>query len=308
MIQPATVPPEQWSRPLLQRRELGPMMHDLGHTILDIAQEHVLAEGISLRPTNPEKLAQFGSACIGLLRSIHLKEATSGEARRDSSHAAIQDLISSNRRTVPIKDTTEVQNLTYYDGLYKVVDEGLSSGVVSPLQLYRTVKIVESDRRPRPFRGNPQIRAGEAAKRIMSDGFQTMLHQLATNPNTVLGGPSASAEYLRTSSPEIGFGTVREYGLDQTFLRNRRGKVVGFTPEYLAFQKEKKQELRQRGLSGGCPVRHADFPVLGERAKAYFEDLGRPDGQPQNQGESLITRASRFVCTALYFSTKGVSK
>lgn len=286
-----------WSRPRLQRQELGPMLHDLGHVLYDQAEEAILRDGIQPEPVDLETLVKFGSECVDTV--LKIAEYTTHQAIV-KTQALLDD-------TSHIEDVDEglsqLIRVTHLSGARDVLNEGLMSGVVIPLQLYRTMRLAEDGAGE-----HTAISAVDAADRITSPSFQTMLHQLAVGNNGSLGVGAASATYLGSPRESGSLRVFREMGPQQAIFEfDDVGKAEAFTTTFLAIKKEiRRRETQGASLSwqtGGCPVRHTDFPVLGEHAQNYFDAIGQ-DG-PRNQGESLITRASRFVSAALLKSTEG---
>lgn len=292
------IPVEHWGRPRLQRQELGPMLHDLGHTVYDLAEVKAQETSLLYRPVDYEDLAIFAGRCIDMtMDAIEILE-------QDATHKSVEDFLDDSR-SIPRADGSEYKDiLTYGGSLRPVLKEGIDSGIVSPLQLYKVINdcenvMIQGELRP----GSLDVEV--MTERIGSPIFQAMLHQLAIGHNGSLGDAASNPNKLSPSSPEL-FHSFDQYGSAlKAFAYDNDGRVIGYKPDFLAFQKQAKHKERKQGgayglsQSGGCPVRHANFPALGPRAQAYFEALGRPDAQPQKQGESLITRASRFVCTAL---------
>lgn len=295
---------DKWSRPKMQRQELGPMLHDLGHVILDTAERRIMDEVVFLhQPDDSPGLEKFAETCIGFVAGVVAENEI-----RDGKHQIIDDLIQSNNRKHSVDDSNLLRSLTHYDDLSTVLREGIESGIVSPLQLYRVVKLVEGD----PMTPKIDVSAEEAAERIVSDSFQTMLHQQAASSNGALGAASNKPYTLREEPRDVNFvtfNTISHKDIRENFAFDENGVVIGFSRAYLDYKKQydaaKRKANESLTGSGGCPVRHTNFPALGEQAKAYFEVIGTPDGQPRNQGESLVARASRFVSAALLMSVEG---
>lgn len=297
---------DQWSRPRLQRQELGPVLHDIGHTIYDAAEDMLLADdneyGFTLTaPHNLNQLATFGETLAGAVNIC-----TTDILKTVPSHL-MDEFIGNQKQLVVINDTgmRGFRELVFSYDFRGALDEGLDSGVVSPLQLYRTVKLFE-DRRILELPGEPnftiEFEPTDVLQRIASTEFQTMLHQLATGTNGSLGTASNRAREIRDENRTT-FALISKYGWGKSFMTDETGTVVGFTPDFLAHVRHNKTTDRvtwsARSDSGGCPVRHATYKKLGDTAQEYFDVLGTPDARPRAEGESLITRASRFVTTTL---------
>lgn len=300
---------QPFNRPLLQRRELGPMLHDLGHRIYDEAEVHVVEYGIGPTPSDLGRLALFAEAALSITGGI--VQAVQG----DRANAPVDALIKENHYEL-------AQHLTHSGSLAGVLQEGIGSGVISPLQLYRTVKLFEMQyanlQHDLPTLHRPEIDAREAIERIESPEFQHMLHVLARGHNGSLGTSANTARSFRSDffgsehNPHTFKGLV-DFGLLSSFVVNKAGQVTGLTDKFLGYQKAQKHYERNtfsgNGLSdsGGCPVRYAEFPVVGDHAQDYLRGIGVESGQPRYQGESLITRASRFVVVALRTSLEQTS-
>lgn len=293
-----------WNRARIQRQELGPMMHDLGHTVFN-ASELRMANGelTPPRPVDSPSLAEFAGVCVEFV----VGAAAEAEIR-DGKHQILDDFIQSNAHRHSVGRDNMLRSLTHYEDLQSVLREGIESGIVSPLQLYRVVKLAEGD--PRSFKLD--IDAEEAAERIVSDEFQTMLHQLASSSNGALGATSNKPYTLR-EEPRGGdfdmFNTFSRNNVQSNFAFDTNKTVTGFSRGYLDYKKKydaaKRKADETLAGSGGCPVRHATYAKLGGIAQQYFEQLGTPDARPRFEGESLVARSSRFVSVALLKSLEG---
>lgn len=303
----------EWSRARLQRQELGPIVHDLGHEIYDKAEARIEAGAPLTCPTDLPSLATFASSCLRAVEAVK----TMGDLR-DSRfrYETAKSVITSNRGySTDLEGNPFDYEITHYEGLYNVMNEGLTSGVVVPLQLYRLIKLRDHPSSVRQHSKPPDVRATkedlqvdaqDVIDQLSSDYFQRMLHQLAVGNNGSLGRASTAISNL--SSPDVSqarvFNVVGLVGLPKSFEYDKDGSVIGWSKVCLDEIKALKVAARssKRSLekeSGGCPVRHTTFPVLGEIASRHFEEIGTPDGQPRNQGESLISRGTRYVRTIL---------
>lgn len=298
---------EGWSRPRLQRRDLGPMIHDIGYQIYDAAEVMVEQEGISPRPTNTVELVTFAGRSVDFV----LRALTEGDISKQAEPIdRLIDRFHNSRKT----KTGANDSLTHGNSFDNVMREGLRTGVIAPLQLFRTVKIVEEyvQGGRKSLTRSLAIDADEAGERIASDEFQTMLHQLGMMTNGALGVASTETAHLKGEgdpSVLLSFAAIDHFGIVDSFDLDEASVVTGFNEAFLRTQKARKSQLRNTGTrlgdTGGCPVRHAEFPTLGEYATPYFQALDTPDAQPRNQGESLISRGARFVCAALVKSAEG---
>lgn len=285
----------EWNRPRLQRQEIGPMLHDFGHQVYDRAEVSVLdeiAREQTPAPTSFDDLARLVDMTTGHLRTAQhsLLDANLDSAVREVNFTS-GDL---NKPVLTI-------------GLESTLEEGFVSGVLMPLQLYRLMRIKETCPADMIDLGRyvdlPAVDAAELIDRLSQDNFQQMLQQLAIGKNGSLGSTSTKLHAL--VSPNLGDGPnfLMEVGYRRLFILSDDGKVSGFTSAVLEEQKQAKAFSRKHHIrseeSGGCPVRHASFPVVGEVATKYLVGVGREDGQPHNQGESLVLRGNRFLYTLL---------
>lgn len=297
----------EWSRARLQRRDLGPMIHDIGYEIYDNAESMMLEQGVGAPPTNTAELVAFADRQLVFVHAA-LKQVT------NSRRAARIDTFIQRNHNRSRMSSGALQSLTHVGTFKGVMTEGLTTGIVAPLQLFRTVEIVERAQDGDRDMGLPiAIDAAKAAGRIASNEFQTMLHQLGRMTNGALGSTSTSTRSLGVEPDMTGMGTFgifKKHGLMDSFTLQEGGVVAGLSPDLLNYARLRKSHLRQSGErlseTSGCPVRYAEFPVLGPSAEYYFENFGGPDAQPRFQGESLISRGSRFVCAALRVSIEGV--
>lgn len=304
----------EWNRPRMQRHELGPIMHDLGHDVYDDMEQRLPHDPIQPAPVDMPTLLSFANICV--------VRATDAVSRLPVEKVQELDRLITEKHRSP----HDTQELTYYNNVREVLYEGMATGVVSPLELYQTIKIAETQQADGRYdMGSLSIDPQDAATRIQTEGFQVMLDQLARGYNGSMGSAASDMAGLINLNilsnfdailpPETvnnhlrSFKSVMILGIENAF-KIEAGQVTGFSDLFLHALKERKSVERNSGkflaASGGCPVRHAEFPVLGEYARRHFAAVGDPEEGPRNQGESLITRASRFVSAALLRSTEGV--
>lgn len=285
------------------------MLHDYGLTVYDQV-ETMLTEPAFEPPkvTNHTELHYFLKQMIGTLRILNQPyEPNSDNPRSTVANYAM-------RNNLHLGDYSVV-GLTTINPL-AVIDEGLTSGVVAPVNFALHLQNLETI--PRMLDADQyanhtfllsevvQIDAKDMADRIDSPGFRKMLHQLAHAPNGFLGRMSAD-----TDRPDSGYSNPR-FSCFSTFLYlNGQGlspfvldetrRVTGFSDAFLAFKNDSLHEYNKKNVasSGGCPVRHAEYKVIGEAATEYFKQLGREDGHLVEAGESLIDRGARLASTAL---------
>lgn len=305
-----------WSRPRMQRQELGPVLHDVGHTIYSAAEDLLLADtneyGLELTPpTNLKELAAFGGVLMEAVDycATDVVAEVPSDLMDDFISAQSQITVMSGGKALP-------RELTFSYRFRGALDEGLESGVVAPLQLYRTLKLAEDGRilhlagAEEPPEFELEFEASDIARRITTVEFQTMLHQLAMGPNGSLGTSANRLRELRAEDRTT-FAVVAKYGWERSFVLDEQRNITGLTPNLLAYIRREQTANRaahsSRADSGGCPVRHATYKKLGDTAQQYFEQLGTPDARPRFEGESLITRASRFVSSTLLRSIEGAA-
>lgn len=308
------------SRPWVQRNELGPLVHQLGHEIYDQAEVELLNQvetGNLVQPANYSQLTGLVMQSLGVVSDFTPYDDT------------LDNLLTEYRAMEKPKSGT-VGQLTYYASPLEVLNEGLITGIVAPLMLYRAATVsaevvatqVRWTRCQAYERTEVDFDAERAANTLVSPRFQKMLHFLALGANGSLGRPSTSvrdlgytpddmtpllinlpddkvhcfSDLLATKFAEV-VEMVDEVRHEQ-FIYDEQGEFVDFTPQF----KEGfllRQRAEKAGWSGGCPVRHETFRSTGPLAAEYFKDQGQADGLPAKQGESLITRGSRFIATIL---------
>ena len=302
-----------WSRPQTQRQELGPMLHNLGFVVYDQVEAMVTAPDFDFPVETDAQLGHF------LLKLSHVVTRVQRAVAHDTKgpHHEVIDYMRQNAEMTTDDDRHLWALVTTMPDL--VMEEGFVSGVIAPTQFgyyldrleqSRAVSDTETaiaDTRPVPVDSltEPVPVDGLAlAERIDSPEFRTMLHQLAHAPNGFLGSKSAEvAMFYGSLKPNfVCFQTFAEPGEEEfAFVFDEKGRVVAFSDEFLAFKKRQLNayNLEQDFPSGGCPVRHAEFKVVGEAATKYLKLAGREDGRPVETGESLIDRGARLVSAAL---------
>lgn len=286
---------EGWSRPKMQRQELGPILHDFGHQVYDQAEASLLDE--IAREQTPEPTSFHDLA--------HLVDMTTGHFRK-AQHDLVDANLDSAVREVNFS-SGDLNKPVLTIGLESTLEEGFVSGVLMPLQLYRLIRIKETCSAEKLDQGVyvdlPPVDTAELIARLSEGNFQQMLQQLAIGKNGSLGGTSTKLHTLVSPDPRDGSTILMDIGYRHLFTIDEDGKVSGFTDRVLEEQKQAKTFSRKQHLkaeeSGGCPVRHASFPVVGEVATKYLVRAGQEDGQPRNQGESLVLRGNRFLITLL---------
>lgn len=282
----------KWSRPALQRQEVGPMLHDFGHEIYDRAEATALTEvgtNYLKQPGDFNGLAMFAHQSSAIIRSFLDDESITGPICKAMRPLA-EPVGPHNNRLFTIR-------------FEEALMEGMLSGVVTPLQLYKEIFMKENRdaNSPSDF-SKVSVDIEELVGRLSTPEFEAMLHQLAIGANNSLGPSSTRTQDVASAAAGASLDPF-VYLRNSIFECDDDGRVTGFTGRLLARQKLDKQQERKRrnigGESGGCPVRHARFTVIGGVATNYLWSVGDYDGLPRNQGESLISRGNRFVRTIL---------
>lgn len=294
------IPEQSWSRARMQRRELGPVLHDLGHQIYDLAEERLPGDTLLLKPpVDGVSLSEFAADSVSYIKKIGLELS---DELQPSSYNGLKKVVAANNPAPKEHIGVLGTRTTFFPDASEVLKEALVSGVIIPLQLYRTIKLAECDYAsglevPPSIRRKLNVTPDDLLEQLCSERFDTMLHQLALGTNGSVGSAAVSSYELRqvgtTALPTVILG----HGLVASF-EYEAGFVSGFSQSFLDHNKDYKYKVEYIE-SGGCPVRHATFPALGEIATQHFADLGTPDAQPRNQGQSLITRANLFLVAAL---------
>lgn len=308
MSRPDTLP-DDWSRPQLQRQELGPMLYDYGLAVYDQV-EAVLTEPYFKPPkvTNHTQVHYFLKKMTDTLRVMDEPDVLDP----DNPRRMITDFVGENSQHM--RNDRLVGLTTLHPSV--IIDEGLMSGVVTPVNFALHLHNLETTRHVRDVERYAnqayvppevlRIDANDMADRIDSPEFRMMLRQLAHAPNGFLGRMSTD-----TDSSDSGYIHPRfscfvtfsyRYGPEVSpFVFDQAGRVIGFGDDFLAFKKDRLHEYNKVHFagSGGCPVRHTDFKIIGEAATKYFKQLGHEDGRPVETGESLIDRGARLASTAL---------
>lgn len=309
------------SRPWVQRNELGPLVHQLGHEIYDQAEVEILGEVDAGRLKAPTHYGQLESL-VGRLADT-LYGLTPNDETLESMLYTYNPIIKNN-------DLATGSRLTHYFSPVQILDEGLRTGIVAPLLLYRAATIpperiadIFASIMHQQYRGTElPFDVERAVVNLKSPYFQKMLHFLALGANGSLGRASSAVDDLIYFSEDLGplkiyppdsrgsrfgatwatkFAAVVEGVAQQRreqFIYDKQGNPVDFTPNFKREFMEEQQSIKS-GWSGGCPVRHETYKITGPLAAEYFKAQGQAEGLPARQGESLITRGNRFIATIL---------
>ncbi len=288
---------EVWSRPALQRRELGPVLHDIAHKVSDGVESDITDEAVCLEPVKDvndlaenlgvlhnnlhDRTKPHVGAFIRLLTLTVVRAQSAGEILTIPAPAALHEGVASGVLT-PFKLLQSIVSYEEYTGT-DPFDTSHFQGVfrddwhqASSLQLVRSVNVST---------------LYSWADRIVTPNFQTMLHQMAYGYNGSLGSQSSQPYELHKP--------LRSLEDPEGAFIYKDGTVTGFSVEFLARQRiELRDDESSQLKSGGCPVRHSTFKRIGEAAALYL-DSETEDGRPIKEGQSAITRGSHLLSFAL---------
>lgn len=296
-----------WSRPRLQRTELGPMLHHFGHLVYDNL-ETAIGDGLTDKCEYPNDLLELQEIVRAL--GSHSMVVTEGLIKQEP-HTAIRDftqyVVQASKQGVRRVVTINIEDS---------IQEGVVGGVSVPFQLYRSIL---TDRAEKSIDVSRMMTAGArsiAVSRVVaasvdageilgyfSDSrFLGMLEDLANAPNGFLGPASAGA--LLTGAELRCFRDPTRLATEEIFATNSEGRIVGFSDEFNNFRMERLRIYNSiwresNHESSGCPIRHHSFPVVGEHAQAYIDALTQQLGTLPERNETLVARGCRLAHMAV---------
>lgn len=304
------------SRPAMQRSELGPMMHVFTHDFfyeMDANAEDIVTDVFGAELKRAPRAIQTVESLMkmsGSIIDIYLAEAVN-KAKTDQDYQIAQELIENHgilANSVNAEDGSKLVRLNYHKDFRSTVKEAIASGLVMPIQLWRTIDWRE--RGPVNFNYvisqeymTKTVDASEVATRIIEPSFQMMLHILAFGRNGQLGEGSIEISSLRSLKLIEGFQNKLGFEFDSD------NKVTDFSSSFKtnyrrimqAHNSEARRLGEERGLSndesesGGCPVRHSSYPKLGKYATKFLMALPPEKQRLLEAHETGITRSSRCV-------------
>ena len=306
-----------WSRPHLQRTEIGPIFHLIAHNIYDAAERHIEQHGMAgWQVANLQDLKGF----VGKLVHIASQTPLYRNALNGCFGSEVYDLLRNHQKT---SDGSAIHGVIMHNEslvtipLDSLVKEGTWSGLAMPLQLYymRLLRRHLQTATLSDFfdQGHDEIAIDPlaCAEEIESPGFNRDLHILAYTKNGVLGSDSTSSRIV-----DGGMINIFDYNKRQT-----AGKLEYLYRVYLDYDDESgevqfseaakdflrtqvrlnNQRYGSQGQTGGCPVRHSTFKQIGDHAQRFIAEHS-PTGELEHQGTSAITRGAQLVAFALRHS------
>ncbi len=288
-------------RPALQRTELGPVVHALGHQIADLAEPELLEMasdgGVVLYTASYRDFSrELGGPILNVLDGIIENNFSS------------PDLWRINRLPVRLGMGARRRDLTYARRTSLSLIEGTGSGVVMPIKLYGSLiahDIMLSEgpakcssvRRVEHRLEQHHVDPDHFITTLSSPAVDTILRTMAHAPNGMYGPNSTNVHTVglpRFLNPAAS-GRFAE-GFHQTSISifdHALGEEPRLSQDFLAKKKQLLTRARRDVPSGGCPVRHDTFTDIGPAALALFDELDiDPASLPR---ESLISRYRRLV-------------
>lgn len=288
----------------MQRRELGPMFHEFSHLVYDRTETLLLQE--EMPPVG--KISELEEFTKGVNNSV--TQVSQELLDEQPVHHQIVEYMG-EKRSLPYRDIGYHFKLTTIAET-NVMKEALRSGVFIPIKMALLTDMVEHSAEE-AFVADQVLHKVHAVDEVFSDPsriveimrrpeFSHMVHALAHAPNGFLGGSSVTSQLYDIGYFRFLTAAPVDYDVRSHFVFDADKRVVDWSPE---FYDEKSDDLHKYNqshkaeASGGCPVRHADFSVIGEAATRYLHDLGNADGQVSVKGESMIDRSLRMMSTLL---------
>ncbi len=285
------------SRAFLQRTELGPVVHAIAHALAPAIEKASIDKAAVLLGDTPfSHDIRLNYAFLRVGRCMG--EATGLVLGQTIFPDSAQQIIDAYRPINPEEDKpkdADPNDLTFHAMMKDVVLEGALSGVAMPLHVYRKLTL---HRAGLISGGDEAIRAkalaqapfvvDEVVRDMRSTWFNDILQQLAYAPNGFYGAASSSPGV--TNSPDVlSVHTVFEE-TDEGFLQLSQG-----------FVRVKKSALRKETHdgreSGGCPVRHGGYKLIGPLATMALQEMGiDPSLLPV---ETAISRYRRLVADVI---------
>lgn len=250
-------------RPVIQRRELGPIVHSWGTLILEEMATMNLAD--SERYTRLSFTTDFDQII---------------DASREAARKAVWRVVderseAENELTDELYSAGGTGALTHALQATQLLHEGIASGILIPANLFAIVH----------RRANREATVERYTEALRNPDFRDCMVRAGHAANGFWGSLS-SGRY-------INFMGHHKSHLDEEALR---GGIYALSPTTIAGMRAglqkvnnlKDPEFLRRRQSGGCPVRHQDFPerTIGDFARDYLTRHDMP--MPPAEGPSLI--------------------
>lgn len=282
--------PEYEPRPArsqLQRRELGPILHALSNEVYDVFLAGEPEAKIEVPDmVTPSELRISIKALQEMLSGIiRLQETSRGEAWAD-----FEEWLELQKGVVGLG-----QSLTHYDTARSVMYEGISSGLLFPVNLC----LAAADQRLL-YTPDNRLPARFIIDTLRRPDFIDANRRIAHSANGFVGSIVSVSNVIDPGENQYPASMVN---------------AITFSDEddtyRLTEEKERARLIKLRTANtspndwslqtGGCPVRHEGFPVLGEFATAFLAKHGYE--QPAADGVSLIERGMQVTATVLERAT-----
>ncbi len=316
-------PQEAPTRPALQRTELGPILHVFSHQVYGRLEAQLADDTIEQIPEvyikdiidgyrPPRTVADIGRVTRALGNQAQI---VSSEIAWDTTYIPVRDFVKDNHRSLE-----QGKRLTHYTSFEQVANEGISSGVVMPMQLWRAIDHKERDLGwvVRDARADITTLVSETstiavdpekvADMMTQPHFLEMLSLLAYAKNGALKAVSAD---INSGSTNKVVGLL----YDDIYEFDSDGKVIGFSESFKerwmhdltssnGMERRSDHYSSYYRESGGCPVRHSVFKKLGDTASRVLDMLPDEDRALLDRDESAIHRGARLLAFAIRTSAQ----
>ncbi len=309
---------EHNSRAWHQRRELGPMLHELGHEYFDSFEARILAGDYPKLPVYNGEIVPGTSSDWCFVGEIALNMVGLVISEIDENSVTEEQRNELHRRYVNTmcRDSSG-KRLTFFPSYEGVMREGLATGIVMPLQLYRAIQWVETPEQAQlSYSRNvgkdneKQADISQMVSRLRQQEFVDLLHELAFAVNNTLGPASSQGDAIMNNRLPDCFTHITtlldifecdEEGhvirLNQARSATYRGDVKGANRSSKV--KDSFGHVDWEKSTGGCPLRHESFEKIGPVATQFFHERGTPNDLPTYSGQSLISRGAELVANVL---------
>ena len=282
------------SRITLQREDLGPIVN---HVAIQLYTE---AEATWRQPESPtlrdklrfEDLALLAGEML-LVVSQTIKEycADPSNPTDDVETKLLQT------RTAPLDAINPGGGrVAYGTSFSRLLNEGMSTGVIMPLITYRDIKAHEFyGYFNEPSIADNYVDLAEAATMLRSTDFHRVLLQSSHTRHGLYKDPCYSVIGLAENNHDpydklaaVPFG-----------IQDNRPRLTDRAKATVRHELERANAQTNSQESDGCIVRRSMYPVLGEHACRFAEQAGISQTDLQRPGMSAIVRGSQFVAHCL---------
>ncbi len=272
-------------RARLQAEDLGPIVGYLTARIYEYVSDVEPICKVNL--SSYDDLANFAESQQKQL--YHASRSVLGSVGNSSDYSSypLQDLVASHRH---MPDGNASVPLTHYGHIDEVINEGLNSGVVMPLAVFKL--FYEEALETSIFPGTNTFIEALRDKR-----FQSLVLRFANTHNGFYASGSTSPHTV--GDRQIRQTTFKKFPSHIKILKPGQMQLSSIAKAYLRDSKESVDNCKLMGTTVGCPVRFASFQSLGCFAREFAEVNEVDPEMLRNPGASAIVLGCEYLAKEL---------